>query len=530
MSAKNGYFQLVLKSDGNYLKVYPPMNGGQILAVNEVAEYLTYKSISFDIVKINKLILSAEESEIKINEDKLYAEQEMMKLTLTDASMKVIARFYPPYTGGSLMSKDEIMRELASNKVNVGIKEDVIDEFVKNREYCRDYVIAEGQKAVEGHDAKIEYLFDFNLDTKPLQKDDGTVDFFNLNTVCHCKKGQLLARLIKEDIGAPGKTVLGDIIKPKDVQRLKLQFGRNITLSEDRTMITSDIDGHVLLIDDKVFVSGVLELANVDTSTGNINYEGNVLVNGNVMTGFSIHCSGDIEVRGVVEGAKLEAGGQIILARGINGMSRGELRAGTNIIAKYIENALAFANGYVQTDCILHSRVSARTKVIVKGKRGFITGGVVRAGSLIEAKTLGSTMGVDTVLEVGTDPELRERFSMLQKDVAEIKKSIATTEPVIMAVGQRLSRGEKLPPDQIQKMKIVSQNLIAQKEKLKEETIEMTQLSLQFDQDTNAFVRVTGEAHPGTRIVISESSLVLKTQYHYCRFVRDGGDIVMAAL
>lgn len=74
------------------------------------------------------------------------------------------------------------------------------------------------------------------------------------------------------------------------------------------------MNGHVALVQDKVFVSDVLEVENVDTSTGDIEYEGSVLVNGNVLTNFSIKAQGHVEIRGVVEGARIEAGGDIIIA------------------------------------------------------------------------------------------------------------------------------------------------------------------------------------------------------------------------
>ena len=40
------------------------------------------------------------------------------------------------------------------------------------------------------------------------------------------------------------------------------------------------MDGHVSLVEGKVFVSDVLTVENVDSSTGNIEYDGNVQVNG----------------------------------------------------------------------------------------------------------------------------------------------------------------------------------------------------------------------------------------------------------
>ena len=67
------------------------------------------------------------------------------------------------------------------------------------------------------------------------------------------------------------------------------------------------------------------------------------------------------------------------------------LKAKSNIICRFIENATVVSGGYVDAEAILHSKVDAYGEVIVKGKKGFITGGVVRAGNLIEAQTIGLT-------------------------------------------------------------------------------------------------------------------------------------------
>ena len=90
-----------------------------------------------------------------------------------------------------------------------------------------------------------------------------------------------------------------------------------------KTEIFSEVTGHASLVKGKVFVSSVFEVpADVDNSIGNVEYAGNVHVAGNVKGGFEVRAKGDIIVEGVVEDALLEAGGQIIVKRGIHGMGK----------------------------------------------------------------------------------------------------------------------------------------------------------------------------------------------------------------
>ena len=51
------------------------------------------------------------------------------------------------------------------------------------------------------------------------------------------------------------------------------------------------------------------------------------------------------------------AGGDIIIAKGMNGMGKGVLNAKGNVVAKFLENATVTALGYVSSESILHSTV-----------------------------------------------------------------------------------------------------------------------------------------------------------------------------
>lgn len=527
----NGYFQLVFNDMGTSLCIYPPTDGGAILDVNEVTNYLQKRKVNFDITAVNVAIRNAKEKTvIHLSNQKMNLEEEMFDLKVTADTMQAIARFYPPSLGTGAKGKTEIINELKQQKIIFGIDEEAIDRFIGNREYCTDIIVAKGKMPRQGKDAAIEYYFNTNLKVRPTLKEDGSVDFFNLNTINHCKKDDILARLYKEDIGENGIGVLGNIIRPRDVKRCTLQYGKHITLSEERTVLTSQVNGHVCLVDNMVFVSNVYQVENVDNATGNIEYEGSVLVNANVCSNFSVIAHGDVEVRGLVEGAFIQADGNIVIARGMNGMSRGKLKAGGNVVAKFIENATVEAGGYVETEAILHSTVMARSEVNVLSHKGFITGGKVVATNAINVKNLGSPMGADTVVEIGLDPTMKEKYNELQKELVLIHKTLQQIEPIITAARQKLARGETLAPD---RLKYVQTLTIANKQKnerLQKCEIEIQELQELLKSNQNANITVSGEVYSGTKIVISDAALTVKDTVKYCRFIRSQGEVKMTAL
>ncbi len=528
----NGYFQLICKNGEVKLRLVPPTEGGGNIEISEVMGYLQQRSIPYDLSALNNTIQNlVEPTVIKLSDGGGHLERECCKIEISEDKMTVTARFFAPAEGGELMTKEEFMSDLSMKKVVSGIDEAAIDVFFADRKYCTDIVVAKGKEPRHGTDARIEYFFNIDVKAKPTLKSDGSVDFFNLNTINHCNKDDMLARLIPEDKGEPGMDVFGEKIKPREVHRAFLKFGKNIRLGEDGLEIFSDVNGHVTLVDDKVFVADVFEVENVDNSTGNIEYEGSVQINGNVCENFSVKAKGNVEIRGVVEGAYVEAGGDIIIARGMNGMGKGTLKAGGNIVSKFLENVKsAAADGYISTESILHSTVMARTEITVDGRRGFITGGKVSAGNLIKVKTLGSSMGADTIVEVGSDPTIKVRYQDLQKSVAEINKVLRSIQPIIDAGNQKIAKGIRLEPDQLKYVLSLMKLRDSKNAQLQKETEEMNEIQVELGLMANGQVHVTGEVFPGTKIVIGDTSMVVKSSVQYCRFIKEDGDVKMTGM
>ncbi len=527
----NAYFQLEMTPEATSLIIYKETNGGNPININEVADYLTKKGIPFDIADLNKKIQQTpDKGKIVLDNQKRYPEREMISVKISLDKMEAVARFYPPSVGGNLLSREDIISDLNSANVTYGIDVDAIEKFVNNRVYCEDFVLAKGKPVRHGTDAEIIYYFNTDLRAKPTLNEDGSVDFFNLNTVNHIKKGDLLAKLIKEDPGESGLDVTSGFVKPRDVKKLMLKFGRNVSLNDDHTLAYSDVSGHVMLVEGKIFVSNVFEVENVDASTGDITYEGSVKINGNVNSNFTVKATGNIEIAGVVEGAVVHADGNITIARGINGMGKGEVSAGGNVIAKYVENAKVTAGGYVQAEAIMHSTVSARTEVIVDGRKGNIAGSFVSARDTISARNLGSQMGSDTVVQLGIDPQMKQRMDFLTSELDKISKNLSQILPVIDAFKQKLAKGVKLPPDTLKNVKDMSETA-SKLLKLREDyACELDDIKDSLLNETPSQVIVRDVCFAGTRICFGDIQMTVKSDTKFCRFYRDRADIKMTSL
>ncbi len=533
MENRNGYFKLDIRDVGMFLLIYPPTGAGKPAEVKEAVTYLEQKGYKgFNLKELNQATQRTDAiQEVYVGEWNGFQENEQLAMNVSIDKMLVFCRFYPPSNQGHLLTKDDILKDFASRQIKVGINGAEIDKFLKERHYCTNYVMAKGVPPINGKDAKIEYFFNTTHNLKPKKNEDGTVNYHELNTISHVEKGQLLARLHREEPGKPGIDVYGNEINGRQLKVLKLEYGNNITLSEDETEIYSDVTGHASLVNHKVFVSDVFEVpADVDNTTGNIVYDGNVLIKGNVKSGFSVRAKGDIIIEGVIEGAYLHAGGQIIVKRGIHGMAKGKVEADNNIITKFIENATVSSGGFVETESILHSNVSAATDIRVSGRKGFVNGGVIRAGNLVEAQTIGSEMGAATRIEVGVDPNVKARYGEIQKEMAQIGKELDKMRPILVSFNEKVQKREPITPERMQQVQSIAQSFKAKQQQLNAHRTEFRELNEVIQMSQGAKIKVKGNIYPGVSIQISDVGMNIKSVRACSKFVKDQGEVVVRPL
>lgn len=533
MANLNGYFKLIRNENGTSIRIFPPNEGGEPVSYDEVITYLTNNRFdNIDITAVNKAI---EDGKTAIKEAVVtltpgYPVNEQVAFKYEEENMVAIARFYPASNDGQDMDKDEILSDISYAGIKYGLKEEVIDEFIKDRQYCKDYVIAEGKRIRQGKGASIEYFFNTDRKIKPKKNEDGSVDFHQLDNISHIKAGDLLARLTPADLGDPGTTVFGDTVQPYKVEKLVLKYGKNITLSEDKLTITSDVDGHVMLEKDKVFVSNTYEVpADVDNSTGDITYEGNVVVRGNVRTNFKIQASGDVEVYGAVEGATIVSGGQVVLHHGIQGMSKGTIVAKGNIVAKFIESSRVHSGGFIETEAIIQSQVAAKGDVNVNGVKGNIIGGHVRSTTMVAAKTIGSPMGINTTVEVGNDPELQDKMNNLKNQITEKNEQLRRMTQLVELMQAKMQQG-KLEKDKIPVLKKSLEDMNALQEEVKKLQFEMSDIMDELQDNTTADIRVRQDIYQGVKLIIGGEIKLINEALSRCKFKKDHGEIKSTAL
>lgn len=336
---------------------------------------------------------------------------------------------FPPYAGGEEMSSAMLACALEKAGVKTGIDPQSMVEIFRQVRYLRLIPVAFGQPETEGKDGYVTEKYPRELSREVVIDEHGVADYRAMNYVQLIKKDSVICEITPPVEGTPGMRLDGKPIMPRTVQAAKAPCGLNTTLTEDGLRLIATMDGHLEYSNGAFYVRPVLEIrGDVDYSTGNIDFIGDVQIAGDVRENFSVRATGSITVDGIVEAASVESGGDMTITRGVVGDNRAVLKCGGVFRVKYLENSRVYAGGSVYADCIMTSEVYSDQSIEVVEGRGSIIGGTLTAGELIRANMIGAQSGRKTELTLGVLPYTEHEREMLRKSVNEIEREIETIE------------------------------------------------------------------------------------------------------
>lgn len=427
-----------------------------------------------------------------------------------------------PAGDGAALDTLEIIDQVHNEwGVTTGVDTALIRTMVENQRYYRTVEIARGTPAEKGADGRLEYLFKTNHTFTPKLLDDGRVDYHDLDTYSRVEAGDGLVRRIPPHEGVDGVNVMGEVVPGIAGAQAKMPKAKGAHLSPDESTLVADKSGRVDIVNHQVEVSDIYSVnGDVDLSTGDIDFPGDVRIWGNVISGMTVKASGSIEVNGTVEAATLIAGSDILLKKGIQGMDKGSLVAGGNIISRFIERCTAQAS-HIHADYIVHSQVSARERIELKGKHGRAAGGTLRAGRMVSARTIGSPGGDRTEVEVGILPETQTKLKDLETERTQLKAQL-----------DRLAMlGEAEPADPARRE--IWQKLVAGRDGVQaaydKVNDDIAACREAMSRSSGGKVHVTGVVYQGVRIVIDQAPYMVPTSLEYATFKYRDGNVAYTA-
>ena len=182
----------------------------------------------------------------------------------------------------------------------------------------------------------------------------------------------------------------------------------------------------VLRVDPVLIIDG-----DVDYASGSVNFAGTVAVRGSILDGFMVQAAGDVIVDNTVQAATVEAGGDVVVRRGILTRAKTRVYAEGSVYARFIENSIVEAEGDVVVEtAIMNSDVRSNGRVIALNAEGAVMGGRTLAFDAVIAKSVGSTANVPTYVQAGYRFDVQNQYldavaklRSVQKQMAEVKKN-----------------------------------------------------------------------------------------------------------
>lgn len=323
----------------------------------------------------------------------------------------------PITKGENEITEEYIKGYLKEEGIRAGIKNEVIKQILREEEYGKTYVIAEGKAPQKGKNGYYEYFFDINSsERRPIIRPDGSVDYSAKRELKN--EGDVVAVYHRAEKGAFGYTVYASMVAPIESNELEELQLEGVERREDEYFAL--FSGEVTLQNTRLEIKKQLVInKDVGFGEGNITFNGDVIVYGDVHGGTYIKTDGSVEINGVVEGAKIEAGRDIILKHGIHGNGKGYLKAGRSVVAYFIEDTTVVAGDSIKFDSVYNSDIYAKNEIIAEGKNGSIMGGVATAGYQIMVKALGNESEIKTSLQLKID----ERIPLYEPKIV-VTKSI----------------------------------------------------------------------------------------------------------
>ncbi|MDR0561296.1 MAG: FapA family protein [Spirochaetaceae bacterium] len=532
---KDGDVFVVLNDDGANLKVVAPIGSGKQVTEADAMRVLKSRDvIDIDENLVKMVVREAKGIYIRVaGFNRKYSNDAMASVNITDQDMKAFISVIAPGPGGADLTVEALMRVLKDNKVSFGFKEDVLSNFVDQPVYKTPVLVAEGLQPVNGKNAYIQYNFRTEGKILPKAGIDGRVNFRESNNIQNVVKDQPLGKKIAAEDGVNGRKVTGDYLPTKPGADLDLNqmLGNNVYIGDDKLTVLAKCAGQFVLAGGKINVEPVYTVqGNVNLKTGNITFLGSVIVTGNVEDGFSVKATSNIEIKGTVEKAEIEAEGDVVVLKGISGKGTGSIKAGKSVWARFIENAVIEAgNMVVATDGIINSQVDAFKRIVCQGKRARIVGGCYRASEEINAKTIGSAAsGTETLCEVGLDPKSKKQLDHLVEKKQKIEKDLDEAKLNFQALDNILKQRKSLPPEKEVQMK----DLMEQHRDL---TIQLKQVTEELDQikqivntvKTRGRVSASDKIFPGVKVVIRDTIEDVKNEYKAITFILDN-DLIKA--
>ena len=526
LTEEQGYVEICIHDFAPPLLKEPDVK--RLFSMSEFRECYFYSDKVADVLAVMPEKLDLDNAPETFEEPMCFVIAQMrdavLDIELDESGMEVAAHC-TVQEGGEGISLENIVKKLKEIGVVKGIDKDAIRAFHSRAQKERPginfaEVIAKGKLAGGGTESSFDYLVTPLQDRvlTPQKREDGTLDMHELGDIGSVEAGDYLMRRTPSQAGGNGYTVLGETLVSSAPDNVPFNVGDGTSTSpDDANLLIATRKGIPLRSQNGISVSEMLELKNVDLTTGNVEYEGSILVSGNVKGGMLVKATKDVIINGFVESGMVEAGGNIVVQQGVIGREIDEdsdldkdhftsrLIAKNNISVRYAQSAYMEAGRDIAVlSQLLHCHVIADHGVYVgdKGqKKTKLVGGIIKAGKEVSSGEIGSLSNAPMVLDFS------HRLLALTEELKAVRKDNIVKKELIQGLREALEelKAQKPTSELINHCKKIVNTISIVKEDLVSINLNEQSLDMKLNK-LRADIRVTahGKLYPGVEFTVCE--------------------------
>lgn len=422
-----------------------------------------------------------------------------------------------PIENEQLPSKEELFRifyeELDKKQIKRGylLNENIqqaFETFLSTAQPVEEVLIAQSKMPVHGQNAELDVKIDLTQSAGKVLE-DGSLDFREINkykvVMSHC----LILVKSPPTEGMDGISVTGEEIEGKNGKDIRINIGQNVREELDEqtgcASYFATANGAVIYNPATHLLTILTEIKiekDIDYSTGNINFPGNVYVTGFVKSGFKVTAVGNVFIGESVDNAVIESGGDINVKKGIVGNST--CTAGGAVKAKFAETSKIIAGTNVEIkESLIDCNVSAREAV----KATSVKGGHVRAVTKIVVGSAGAPLQTNTELLLGISREqVAERIDkkkekeVLEENLEKIKEAVGKINTAIL---------DKLPEDKRASVQTLFDKKAQLAERITELEMDLENLNLIRSEAQKGYISIEKTIYPGVSLFIDREKLFI---------------------
>ncbi|WP_017727695.1 FapA family protein [Halalkalibacterium ligniniphilum] len=220
------------------------------------------------------------------------------------------------------ITKDEILAKMNELGIVYGI------DYIEIERACfaeeeGTYEIAKGLKPTEGKHGRFEPRINVSgKKNQPKERTDGSIDFREIHQIPIVEEGYVIGDIIPPIPGNHGINVKGEPIMPEPSLPVILRLGKGVTFFEENSTVVAiksgrpqiDKQGQMVRI---AVMPKLVHSGDVDISSGNIHFIGDVEITGSVQESMTVDAEGDITINENVNSAKISSGHSIYVRNNV---------------------------------------------------------------------------------------------------------------------------------------------------------------------------------------------------------------------